>query len=199
MGASLLPILSGIILMGASSSVILDNTDFFSTDVEQLFSDVFDEISSFLQIKEIWGKYEHSNHSRQISKVIFLVKQFIQHDINISDISLQLISKDDVGILYFSGYCSNSTGQSLFTHNIWSETQDSYSIIVLSDHDDSISKFNIMNDDMVFLAIHLPKNFILKKDESLTITLCRANGQPCSYTLRVPGYHSQDIISFTDY
>ncbi|UCH72104.1 MAG: hypothetical protein JSW62_00720 [Thermoplasmatales archaeon] len=195
-GIAAMPILISFLLIGgASSLVVFEGSDEMSEDADRIINDVIDEITTYLKIDDIVGKYYNTHGIRRVEKIVILVKQFIQNTINISELTIKICNNNDVILLNYSGHAVESTS-SLFEHKVWEKTNDAFSLIVVLDRDRSLLDYNIMNEDTVFIAINLPDQFTMKDRDSITISIIPAKGIISTAVLETPSFHLSNIISF---
>ena len=197
-GITAITMLSGIILSGAASSVLLQNTDDLSSNATQMLNDVIDEITTYLKLDDIIGKYYIENGTRCVERLVILVKQPIKTTLNISTITIKISNKEDVLLLGYSGYAQKYDANGVFENSVWNMTYYSFSLIILNDNDNSIQEHHIMNGDTVFVVIRLPIQFQLGNDDTLTLSILPEKGIMRSIVLETPSIHLSDIINFRD-
>ena len=197
-GTTALPLLSGILLMGAASSVVFESSDDLSMDAEQIVNGVLDEITTYLKIDDVIGKYYSNNETRRVEKIVILVKPFIKTAINISELTIKIQNNNDVVLWKYSGYAVKSDGEPVFENQIWDKTNNSFSLIVVNDEDRSLLDYNIINEDTVFIAISLSEGLFMEGRESITLSIIPAKGITRSIVLETPSFHTSNVISFTN-
>ena len=75
--------LGGIILIaGAAASVMMGNTNEGLEEYEQILNEALDEISNYIQIKDIVGKYYSMEREKRIQKIAILVKPLFSIDVD---------------------------------------------------------------------------------------------------------------------
>lgn len=196
MGTIAIPLISSFLLMGAASSVIFDNSDALVGDAEQTLNGVLDEITTYLKIDDVIGKYYNTNGIRRIEKIVILVKQFIESTVNISDVTIKIRNSNDVMLLKYSGCAMESDSSAVFEHQVWETTNNTFSLIVVHDKDRSLLDYNIMNEDTAFIAIRLLDRFTMADDESIIVSIIPSTGITRSVVLETPSFHISNIISF---
>jgi len=197
-GTTALPLLSGILLMGAASSVVFESSDDLSLDAEQIVKGVLDEITTYLKIDDVIGKYYSNNGTRRVEKIVLLVKPFIKSAINVSELTIKIQNNNDVVLWKYSGYAVKSDGEAVFENQIWEKTNNSFSLIVVIDEDRSLLDYNIMNEDTVFIAISLSEGLFMEGRDSMTVSIMPAKGIIRSIVLETPSFHTSNVISFTN-
>jgi len=189
-------LISGILIMGASSSVIFEGSDDLSEDAKQAVNDALEEITTYLKIEEAIGKYYTTNNERRVERIVIFVKQFITSMINVSELKIKIQNDVDVIVLSYSGHAEKTGSKPMFSHDIWEKTNNSFSIIVTNDNDRSLLDHNIMNKDRGYIAIKLPESFAMKKREKISISIIPSKGITSSILCETPSLHISNIISF---
>jgi len=197
-GITTIMLLSGFLMAGVTSSVMFQNTDDLSSNVKQMVNDVVDEITTYLKIDDVIGKYYTDNGNRRVERVVILVKQPIKNTINMSDLTIKLCNNEDVILLGYSGHAEEHNSKGVFENQVWETTNNAFSLIVVIDTDKSLIDYNIMNGDIAFIAIKLPDRFTIDGNEAVTVSIIPAKGIVSSVVLEAPSFHSSDIISFGD-
>lgn len=195
-GIVAIPILTSFLLIGAAASVMFKIPDEMSEDADQIVNDVIDEITTYLKIDDVIGKYYNTNGVSRVEKIVILVKQFIQNTVNISEVTIKICNNNDVILLSYSGYAVERSSTPLFEHEVWDKTNDTFSLIVILDEDRSLLDYNIMNGDIAFIAVRLPDQFAMKDKESITMSIIPAKGIISTAVLETPPFHSSNILSF---
>ena len=197
-GITSITLLSGFLMASAASSVMFQNTDDLSLTAKQMVNDVVDEITTYLKIEDVIGKYYTDNGIHRIERLTILIKQPIKNTINMSDVTIKICNNEDVVLLGYSGYAEERNSKGIFENQVWETTDNSFSLIVVSDTDRSLIDHNIMNGDITFIAIKLPDGFTIDNDETATVSIIPIKGTTSSVVLNVPSFHASDIISFED-
>lgn len=196
-GITAIPLLTSFLLISATaSSVMFEGADGIAKDAEQTVNDVLDEITTYLKIDDVIGKYYTINGIRRVGKIVILVKQFIRNTINMSEVTIKICNSNDVILLGYSGHAAERDSKAVFEHQVWEKTNNSFSLIVILDNDRSLLDYNIMNEDTAFIAIRLPNRFAMKNDESIKVSIIPARGIMRSVVLETPSFHPSNIISF---
>jgi archaellin len=198
-GITAIPLFSSVFLIGATvSTVMFEGTDDMTNDAEKILNDVIDEITTYLKIDDIIGKYYNTNGNRRVEKIVILVKQLFQNAINMSEMTIKISNNNDIILLGYSGHAVESNSEALFEDQVWGETNNAFSLIVTQDNDRSLLDYNIMNKDTAFIAIKLPEQLAMKNDESIIISLIPAKGIIRSIVFETPSFHSSNILSFRE-
>jgi archaellin len=199
MGIVYVALFSGFLLVGTTtSSILLDVSNDISMDARQILNDVVDEITTYLKIEEVIGKYNTTNEDRSVDKIVILVDQFIQNTINVSEIVIKICNNNDVLLLRYSGRAIEVDSGGIFENYLWNTINNTFDLIVIIDDDRSLLEYGSMNKDMVFFAIKLPASFAIKKRESITVSITPGKGITSSIVLKTPSFCSSDIISFEE-
>ena len=189
-------ILTSLLLTGAATSVMFDGTDDLSNDAKQIVNEVLDEITTYLKIDDVVGKYYINDGVRRVEKIVILVEQFIQSNIDISELNIKLSNNNDIILLKYSGHAYEIKTEAIFEHQIWDKTDHNFSLIVLNDKDKSLLDHGVMNKDKTFIAIKLPEDFAMNGGDSISLSLIPNKGTTRSIVLETPSFHSSNIISF---
>ncbi len=179
-----------ILIAAVAGSVIIQTTQTVTNqDLTSIANDAVDEIITYVQIKNVVGKYENIQGQEGIRCIALLVKPLVSVHVDIEKMTIMISTGDDIRILPFSGQAASIRSNSLFGHPLW-DTMDEGSFSVLStvDDDSSMTDFHLINKntDMGFIIIQLPSTDPLLYDESLTLTLIPSPGNECSVTLEPP-------------
>jgi archaellin len=197
-GITAITLLTSLLTTGAASSIMMQNTDSLSSDALQMVNDVVDEITTYLKIDDILGKYYTENGTRSVERIVILIKQPMKNAINISDVTIKICNNEDVVLLGYSGHAEEYNSNGVFENHVWETTDNTFSLIVIRDKDRSLLDYNIMNDDTAFIAIKLPNQFAMGNDDSLTVSIIPDKGMTHSVVLETPSFHISDIINFGD-
>ena len=103
-GITAITLLTSLLTTGAASSIMMQNTDSLSSDALQMVNDVVDEVTTYLKIDDILGKYYIENGTRSVERIVILIKQPLKNAINISDVTIKLCNNEDVVLLGYSGH-----------------------------------------------------------------------------------------------
>lgn len=197
-GVSTIPILTIFMLVGATSSVMFEDSNDLSKDAEKIVNDAIKEITTYLKIDDVIGKYFKTNGTHRVEKIVLLVKPLVQTTINISELTIKIYNNNDLKVFHYSGYTAECNSKAVFEHQLWKKTNHSFSLIVILDKDRSLLDYNIMNEDTAFIAIKLPERFTMRNDESITISIIPARGITRTIVLKTPSVHTSNIISFKE-
>ena len=156
------------------------------------------EITTYIKIDDILGKYYTNNGVQKVERIVILVKQFIESTIDFSEVTIKLSNKEDVAILTYSGHADKSGSDPIFENQVWENTDNAFSLIVIIDKDKSLLDYGIMNEDTAFIAIRLPARFAMKDDKSITVSLIPSQGITRSIVLETPSFHTSNVISFEE-
>lgn len=183
--------LIGFVLIGAvSASVLITNSETTTeVDLDTLTNEVLDEICSYLQIKQIVGKYQTIEEEQKITKIAILIKPFISQNIDLSHMTLEVCDGEQYYILYYNGNSDSIRHKSLFEHPLWDNIESgSFSLLSTLDDDSSITTSHLINKntDMAFITIRLPDEIAMKYDDCLTVTIRPTPGTGRTVTLEAP-------------
>jgi archaellin len=184
-------LLIGFILIGAvSASVIMNSTtNSTDTDLNQMTNEVVDELTTYLQVKNIIGKYQTIQEEQKIQQIALLIKPLVSLDIDITHMTLKISNGEQLYILYYDGNAATIGTYSLFAHPLWGTlTENTYTIIPIIDDDLSMTTYHTINKntDTAFILIKLPNDITLRKGDNLQITLIPSPGMERTFNLDAP-------------
>jgi len=193
--ATAILLLSFILIGATAASVIMGGTgkDSEGRDIEELIitsvDETIDEISTYIQIKDVMGKYYTIDEKQKIQKIAVLIKPLISVDIDISELMIKLNNGKQIKMLYYSGQADFISSNSLFEHPICNTIRtDKFGFVITLDKDRSIVDYGIINDntDMAYIVIKLPENFTMEKGDNLEITLFPSKGITKTINIEAP-------------
>jgi archaellin len=196
-------VLSSIILVaGAAVSISMTDANLESEEYEQIVEETFNEITNYIQIKDIVGKYYSIDGEKRIQKIAILVKPLLSIDFDLSDLIIKLNNGKQMKILYNGDQTEYKRSNTLFDNpmridiNEESSLENSFNTVVIIDKDRSLVDYNTINDntDMFYILIQLPNEFTMKKGDIMTITLIPTTGITRTITIKAP-IPLQDIVS----
>lgn len=191
-GATLLitAILFGIIAVSVLSSPSGSNSE---EDMIELYNQVveesIDEITTYLKITDKLGKYYGEPRHQRIEKIAIMIKPLVTINVDISELTIKICNGNRVKILTFNGITEKIGSQSLFGHSLWDKIDEkNFSFLVTFDKDNSLIEHNTINknSDMGYIIIKLPKDFYMKKGDSLVVTLFPETGITRTTVLEAP-------------
>jgi archaellin len=170
--------------------VIITNTEITSEDdLNRITNEVVDELCSYLQIKQIIGKYQMIQGEQRINKIAILIKPFVSQNIDISHMAIELCDGEHYHILFFNGTAGSIRTHSLFEHPVWdSITNETFGLLSTIDDDNSIINSHMINKntDMMFILLKLPDDTAMNKDDLLEVTILPSPGIGRTVTLEAP-------------
>lgn len=183
-----------ILLVAATATSVLTTEGEIDIDEQELFQyvdEAITEITTYLQIQEVLGQYNsyNNNNNLRITKIAILISPMFSIQLNLSELQLSICDGNDICILY-SNMKSNEIRQySLFNHPLWENlSTNTFSIISTYDKDQSIKKYNFINQnsDTAYLIVKLPTQFMMKKNDVLTMTITPPAGLRKTLRLEAP-------------
>ena len=189
--ATAILLLSFILIGATAASVIMgDNGKNNSEEnYEKIINEAIDEISTYIQIKDVLGKYYSIEEDQRIQKIAILIKPLFSTDIDASTLMIKLNNGKQIKMLYYNRQAEFIESHSLFEHPIWNNMTDTnFSFIAILDKDRSIIDYDTINDntDMTYVILKLPPDFSMKKGDSLEITLFPSTGITKTIQLKAP-------------
>jgi len=188
-------LLSFILIGATAASVIMGDIggDSEERDIEEFIinavDETIDEVSTYIKIKDVMGKYYSGEEEQKIQKIAILIKPLVSIDIDIYELMIKLNNGEQIQMIYYSGQADFISSNSLFEHPIWDTMTDTdFSFIPLLDTDRSIIDYDTINDntDMAYIVIKLSEGFTMEKGDSLEITLFLSTGITRIITVEAP-------------
>ncbi|UCD13094.1 MAG: hypothetical protein JSW60_05915 [Thermoplasmatales archaeon] len=184
-------LLAGIILIaGAAASITMSNSKGETEkDYKQMMNEALDEISIYLQIKDVIGKYYSIEGEKRIQKIAILIKPLFSTNIDTSKLLIQLFNGKQIQMLYYSGNAEFIHSYPLFEHSLWNnQNENNFGLVVTLDKDKSLVDYSIINDhtDMAYITIKLSEDFQLKNGDSIQITLFPSTGVERTVSIEAP-------------
>jgi archaellin len=195
-GVTAITLLGGVVIASAASSVVLQSSETLSSTADQMINDIIKGITTYLSVDDIMGKYYITNGTRQVERIVLLLKQPVKSPLDLSEITLKLSNNDDVILLQYSGHAAEYNSKGMFDNQVWETMNDTYGVIIVHDKDHSVTEYHVMNDDIIFLAIQLPSQFTMGDGESITIAILPDNGIITTLVLETPTFHISNILDF---
>lgn len=184
-------LLISFVLIGATAASVImgDNGEYSEENYEEMLEEALDEISTYIQIKDVLGKYYYTPEESHIQRIAILIKPLFSTEIDTSELMIKLNNGQQVKILYYNNHADFISSNSLFEHPIWDNMTDTnFSFIAILDKDRSIIDYDTINDntDMTYIILKLPPDFTMKKGDSLEITLFPSTGITKTIYLKAP-------------
>ena len=195
-GSTAIIIIMASILIGAIvASVVSSGTTGSTTEedlaeqAEQVLYETLDEITTYIQIKESYGKYYGGNGQQKIEKIAIEIKSLISKNIDISDLTIKLLDGETIKTLFYNNTVEPIESNSVFGHPIWNNMdENNFGLIVIHDNDNSLVNYSAIteNSDRAYLIIRLPDDMAMSKGETLLVKLVPAVGITRSIELKAP-------------
>ena len=148
-------------------------------NIEQILDEIFNEITTQIQIKEKIGKYYNIQDEYKIKKIAIMISPLVTNDININQLKIEIYNNEKIKILKYEGDTKKIEKQDLFEHPIWKNlTENQYGFITIQDKDNSLEKHGHLNDykDNAFLIIKLSDELAPKKGDKINLKLFPSTG-----------------------
>jgi archaellin len=187
-----------IITTTVTSLINQENNTITDQNLDEMISNIYNDISTYVQIEHIYGKYCQTEHGRMITQIALQIKPYFSTEIPLDGIIIQIIGKQDVQTLYYSGNASTIMSHSLFNHPEWNHTNSTqFSIISIFDLDSSIEQNNLINDytDRAYILIHLNEDQCISHTDHLELNVLFESGVNQNLNLQAP-FSTHDIIQF---
>ncbi|MFW6173637.1 MAG: hypothetical protein ACOC5T_07825 [Elusimicrobiota bacterium] len=178
-----------LIAATVTSVIMVDSEDLSEEDVKKMVKGSIDEISTYIQIKDVVGRYYSNEGKQRIEKIAILINPLFSVDIDISELLIKINNGEQIKMLSYSNQADFIDSYSLFEHPIWNSIDgDGFNFVVTLDKDRSLVDHNVINDhsDMTYIIIRLPEEFAMKKGDTVTITLFLSRGITKTISLEAP-------------
>ena len=195
-GITAVIILIASVLVGATAaSVMLSETDGSSPEddlaelADQVLDETIDEITTYIQIQDRYGKFYGENRQQKIEKIALEIKSLVSKNIDMSDLTIKLNNGEMIRTLYYNYTVESIGSNSVFEHYIWDNIdENSFGLIVIHDNDNSLVNYSAIteNSDRAYLIIRLPDDMAMSKGETLSVKLVPAVGITRSIELKAP-------------
>ena len=190
-GITTVILLVSFLLIGVTTASVLtgNSKNISEQDFEKMVDDIVDEISTYIQIKDVMGKYYSTEGEQSIQKIAVLIKSLFSIDIDASELMIKLCNGEQIKMLFYSGQAEFMHSSSLFEHPIWDNMKgDNFNFVVAVDKDRSLVDYNTINDntDMAYITIKLSEDFAMKKGDTMTITFFLSKGVTRTITVKAP-------------
>ena len=184
-------IIIGILLVSAIAAGIISETG--ETNIEQdltnITNEIIDKYSTYIDIDCKLGKFYNIDGIQKIKKIALQISPLFSCEIDISQLTVQILNKEIVKLLNFNGVVEYYNGGSLFENSNWNDiTEDNFGFLVINDLDESIFNYNVINEnsDRAYLIFKLSEDIALSKYDSLYVSIFLGNGISRSITLKAP-------------
>ena len=185
-------LLISLILIGiTTASVLTDSNSGYTeeTDLNKITNEVIDEISTYIQIKDIKGKFYEIDGVKKIQKIAILISPLVTQEISLSQLIIQLNNGESVRMLTYSSNAKSLDQSSIFENKIWDNiAEKNFGFIGICDLDNSVVNYDTINDysDNVYIVFKLPLDMALAKHEKLIVTLIPSPGLTRIIELEAP-------------
>ena len=188
--AAVILLVSFLLIAATVASVIMgDSEDLSEQDLEEMVNDAVDEISTYIQIKDVMGKYCSTEGEQRIQQIAVLIKSLFSVDMDASELLIKLCNGERIKMLRYGKQAEFIYSSSLFEHPTWNNMRgDTFNFVVTLDKDRSLVDHNIINDntDMAYITIKLSEEFAMKKGDTMIITLFLSRGVTRTITVKAP-------------
>ena len=192
-------ILFGIILVSIVAAEVINDGGgaTIEQDISKMTDETIDKYSTYLDIDFKVGKFYQIEGEQKIKRIALQISPLFSTDIDLTELTVQLLDKDTIEILNFNGVAKYYAGGSVFDNPIWNNiTANNFGFLVINDRDKSIIDFNTINEnsDRAYLVFKLSNNMALSKYDSLYVTVIPGTGISRSISLEAPMPIKQVVI-----
>jgi len=184
-------ILFSLIIAGVVAADIIDGTSGTSVDQDlaQMTAETIDKYSTYIDVDFKVGKFYEIDGSQRIKRIAIQITPLFSTDIDLNQMTMQLLSRDNLQILNYTGIVKKYSSGSLFDDSIWDNiTESNFGFLVINDIDDSMIDFDLINEnsDRSYLIFKLSDGMALEKYDSLYVSILPGNGLTRSINLKAP-------------
>jgi archaellin len=188
-------LLLSIMLMGTaavSNELFLGNDGEKIYDIdnyEEIINDSLDEVSTYFNIKHILGKYNNDENKHHIGKAVILLKPYFDINFDMSGLHILLSNGEKTLMLQKNDKTELVGSYDVFEHPSWDYiSYGFYSVLVVSDQDNSIKEFNVVNEntDMVYVTLTFSDYFNVEKGDEIKVSLIPSCGNSQTFMLKAP-------------
>jgi archaellin len=187
-----------IITTTVTSIVDQTNDEITEADLEEMISTIYNDISTYIQIEHIYGKYSQTDEGRMIKQIALQINPLFSIDVPLDGIIIEVIGNQDVQMMYYSGCASSILPYSLFGHLAWNNVSSAqFSIVSIFDTDASIEQNDVINDctDRAYIIIGLSEDLWISHTEHIEMNIIFKSGVNRGLNLQAP-FSTKDIIQF---
>jgi len=190
-------LISLFIITSTASTFINPKNSLNPTQINQYVDQTIDEITSYIQIKNMYGQFS-TDKPYHISKIGVMISPMFQNNVDVSNIIIQVQTKNTVFIYTYNYQVLSLKTNSLFTNPLWNELNaQSFGIISIIDKDASIMNHHVLSDssDLLFLAFLIP-NDVITKGDYVTITISSGDimQKTISFSTPLPSKNIVDLF-----
>jgi len=180
------------------AGVVTDETTSTTTeeDYEQMLEDAVNEISRYILVKEILGKFSNINGERQIEKIFLWITPLFEQYIDLSQLTIELNNRESVMMLTYSGISNPMESGDVFEQSIWDSLNGTnFGLISIIDLDDSIVNNAALDKagDHVGVVLKLPNGMTMSKYDEMVLKLVLPVGVVRTLYLKVP-FSTKSIV-----
>lgn len=187
----IIAIIIGAIIVSSAALTVEDETadSFSEEDMQQMIDEIYTEISTYMQVDKIMGKFDDNKNERDIRQIAILLHPKFSTEILIEDIVLEISNGFQTQFYYFNGIYGDLSNQTLFTHSLWTNLpSNSFAVLPMLDKDQSIKQLQVINknSDRLYIVVKIPDSFSLHKGDELHISLYPPTGVVKKMNVRIP-------------
>lgn len=191
--ATTILLITFILITATAASLLIqppaNNTSHNQQQYQQILDNTLKEITTYVQIKNIIGRYDIPTNQGSIQQIAILLTSLFTIELDLSSLFIQLNNGQTIQLLSYNQNAAKLSHHSLFHHPLWNNlTPATYSVLPIHDTDNSILDYNIINDqtDMIYLIFTLSENLAIQKGENIELTLLPSTGTTKIIQLTAP-------------
>jgi archaellin len=194
-------LLLSALLIGVTAASLISITtseNLSEEEIKQIVDDTIDEITTYIQIKDVIGKYYGEPTQQRIEKIAIMITPLFSKEIDVSSLKIRISNENSLHFLSYGFKVDEIGSNPLFENCLWEYLSNlSFGLMVINDKDHSIKNFNTFNQnsDVAYILINLSKDYKMKKGDEISITIFPPHGIEKSIILQAP-LPIKNIVSF---
>lgn len=196
---AIIAILSVVVITSTANTVINPTEeDFTEEEMNDLFEAIYDDLSTYVKIDRVIGKYESQGNQRRLSQLAVQIHSLFSKDIDLKDMIIELSNGYDIRYYSYFKTSDSLRNSSLFAHPLFNDVSiNSFGLIPMMDKDDSIKNHQMINhhSDRLFIIINLQDSLLIESGESFSLSLHPSVGTIRSLSIDPP-FSTRDVVVF---
>lgn len=160
-----------------AASMITNESTTKQEDLQQYVDDAINEISSYVKIQHVYGKYSQQA-PYHLSEIAIQATPLFHQEINLSNWIIQIQTNTNMNIFTYNKTVTIIESSSVFSQRHWNNLKRShFGIIVIQDRDDSLIQYHSFSEpnDIAFLTITV-EDLSIKKGDYVTLFITPGTG-----------------------
>ncbi len=176
-----------------SSATLYEDTqtteEITEEDLQEMIETVYDDVSSYMNIDDIIGKFHRVQQDRLIKQIAIQIHPQFSTNIKLSELMIELSNGNQIIFLYPNGYCADISNETLFNHGLWGDLgNSSFGILSIFDEDNSMKQSHLINQhsDRLFIIFNVPPSLKLQRGDTIKINLYPSTGVKKELDIKIP-------------